>query len=64
MAMTTLVKKSPFGNAYGGLELRQDEQGRFFLEMGCVESGGEFGPLTESQVEAFYALCEVPEYLG
>lgn len=62
MAITTLVKRSPFENVYGGLELRRDDDGRFFLVMDCVVSGGEFGPLTDKEVEAFHTLCDVPEY--
>lgn len=62
MSNWKLVKESPFGNTYGGLELHQDEGGLFFLRMDDPMGGSEFGPLTNEQVEAFHTLCDAPEH--
>ena len=53
------IKESPFGNTYGGLALVEDDEGRKFLETEDCFGPDYFGPLTEKQVEAFNALCEV-----
>lgn len=57
-----LVKESPFANSYGGLDLYQDDEGRYFLVMEDVSGGSEFGPLTDAQVEAFHTLSEATKY--
>lgn len=53
------IKHSPFYNTYGGLELKTDSKGEYYLEMMDCFGPNYFGPLTAEQVKAFYLLCEV-----
>ncbi len=50
------VKDSPFGNTYGGLELKVGNNGDYYLEMMDCYGPDHFGPLTDEQVKAFHVL--------
>lgn len=57
MEDTELVRRSPFINTYGGLDLVKSDDGRF-LRMGDCYGPDLFGPLSDEQVAAFHTLCE------
>ena len=59
--MEKTIKESPFCNTYGGLSLVLRPSGEKFLKMEDCFTVEYFGPLTEDQVAAFIALCDVPE---
>lgn len=54
--------KSPFGNTYGGLSLVALPNGDRVLKMEDCFGPDYFGPLSDDQVDSFFALCEVKEY--
>lgn len=53
------IQDSPFCNTYGGLVLVLGDDGHRYLEMEDCIGPEYFGPLTDEQVAAFYALCDV-----
>ena len=53
------IKQSQFVNTYGGLSLVMRNGERFLVMEDCI-CDEYFGPLTDEQVAAFDALCEVP----
>jgi len=55
------IKKSPFGNTYGGLLLAENDKGEKMLVMEDSFGADYFGPLTDGQAQAFHTLCEVKQ---
>ena len=59
------VRRSPFQNTYGGLDLLEDpDTKKRYLTMEDCFGPDYFGPLTEEQEAAFHVLCQVPECPG
>lgn len=56
-----LIVLSRIGNTYGSLVLVESD-GCFFLKMEDCCGPSFYGPLTDTQVDAFLLLATVPEY--